>query len=148
LLGNAITMPAGALTPPFPVTTSSVPSMIGLGNLSELCFPDITGRVIRAWGLVTVTPGGYTVGGIPFGLFPFLDARTVDVNAFLKCDVYGEEPLNASTAGIEYHYSPVNDSLQIFYLGVEFVANQTIPSVILSDVLLFEAWVDRTSVRG
>jgi hypothetical protein len=62
--------------------------------------------------------------------------------------VYGEEPLNASTAGITYHYSPVNDSLQIFYLGVEFIANQTIPAVILADVLLFEAWVDRTSVRG
>ena len=147
LLGNAITAPA-SVTPPFPVTTSSVPATIGLGNLSQLCFPDCTGAIIRAWGLVTITPGGYTVGGIPFGLFPFLDVRTVDVNAFLKCDVYGEEPLNASTAGITYHYSPVNDSLQIFYLGVEFVANQTIPSVILSDVLLFESWTDRTSVRG
>jgi hypothetical protein len=147
LLGNAITVPA-SVTPPFPIVISSVPATIGLGNLSELCFPDITGRVIRAWGLVTITPGGYTVGGIPFGLFPFLDVRTVDVNAFLKCDVYGEEPLNASTAGITYYYSPVNDSLQIFYLGVEFIANQTIPAVILSDILLFEAWVDRTSVRG
>ena len=148
LLGNAITMPASVAPPPFPVTTSSNPATVGLGNLSEICFPDITGKVIRSWGLVTITPGGYTVGGIPFGLFPFLDVRTVDVNAFLKCDVYGEEPLNASTAGIKYHYSPVNDSLQIFYLGVEFAANQTIPAVILSDLLLFEAWVDRTSVRG
>jgi hypothetical protein len=126
LLGNAITMPSSGVTPPFPVTTSSNPAKIGLSNLSELCFPDITGKVIRAWGLVTLTPGGYTVGGIPFGLFPFLDVRTVDVNAFLKCDVYGENPLNVSTANIKYHYSPV----------------------ILNDVLLFEAWVDRTSVRG
>lgn len=147
LLGNAITVPA-ASTPPFPITVSSVPATIGLGNLSELCHPDITGRVLRSWGLVTITPGGYTVGGIPFGLFPFLDVRTVDVNAFLKCDVYGEEPLTATTAGIKYHYSPVNDSLQIFFLGVEFIANQTIPTAILADVLLFESWVDRTSVRG
>jgi hypothetical protein len=147
LLGNSITAPA-SVTPPFPITISSVPATIGLGNLSQLCFPDCTGAAIRAWGLVTLTPGGYTVGGIPFGLFPFLDVRTVDVNAFLKCDVYGEEPLNASTAGITYHYSPVNDSLQIFYLGVEFATLQTIPSAILSDVLLFEATVDRTSVRG
>ena len=147
LLGNSITAPA-SVTPPFPITISSVPATIGLGNLSQLCFPDCTGAAIRAWGLVTLTPGGYTVGGIPFGLFPFLDVRTVDVNAFLKCDVYGEEPLNASTAGITYHYSPVKDSLQIFYLGVEFTTLQTIPSAILSDVLLFEATVDRTSVRG
>ena len=149
LLGNAITMPAGSLTPPFPVTISSVPAKIGLGNLSELCHPDITGKVLRSWGLVTITPGGYTVGGIPFGLFPFLDVRTVDVNAFLKCDVYGEEPYGSVIVpGITYHYSPVNDALQIFYLGVEFIANQTIPATVLSDILLFEAWVDRTSVRG
>lgn len=147
LLGNAITMPA-AVTPPFPVTTSSTRAGIGLGNLSELCFPDITGRAIRAWGLVTISPGGYTVGGIPFGLFNFLDVRTVDVNAFLKCDVYGEDPLTAVTAGITYHYSPQNDALQIFFLGVEFASLQTIPAAILADVLLFEATVDRTTVRG
>jgi hypothetical protein len=147
LLSNAITMPA-AVTPPFPITFSSAAARIGLGNLSELCFPDITGKAIRAWGLVTIIPGGYTVGGIPFGLFNFLDVRTVDVNAFLKCDVYGEEPLNATTAGITYHYSPQNDSLQIFFLGVEFAALQTIPAGILADILLFEATVDRTTVRG
>lgn len=147
LLGNAITMPA-AVTPPFPVTFSSARAGIGLSNLSEICFPDITGRAIRAWGLVTISPGGYTVGGIPFGLFNFLDVRTVDVNAFLKCDVYGENPLNATTAGITYHYSPQKDALQVFFLGVEFASLQTIPSAILADVLLFEATVDRTSVRG
>ena len=148
LLSNAITMPASGATPPFPVTFSSAAASIGLGNLSELCFPDITGRTIRAWGLVTIAPGGYTVGGIPFGLFNFLDVRTVDVNAFLKCDVYGEDPLNATTAGITYHYSPQNDALQIFFAGVEFAALQTIPAAILADVLLFEATVDRTTVRG
>jgi hypothetical protein len=131
--------------PPFPVTTSSVPVTV---SLTELCFPDITGRCIRAWGLVTLTPGGYVVGGIPFGLFNFLDVRTVDVNGILKCDVYGEEPLSANTAGITYHYSPVNDSLQIFYDRVELAASQTLPTAVLSDILLFEATVDRTSTRG
>jgi hypothetical protein len=146
LLGNAITVPSALV--PFPVTFSSTAAGIGLSNLSELCFPDITGKTIRAWGLVTITPGGYTVRGIPFGLFNFLDVRTVDVNAFLKCDVYGEEPLNATTAGITYHYSPQNDALQIFFAGVEFAANQTLPAGILADVLLFEATVDRTTVKG
>jgi hypothetical protein len=148
LLGNAVTIAAGGVipVPPFPVTTSSVAATVS--TLSELCFPDITGKVIRAWGLVTLTPGGYTVGGIPFGLFPFLDVRTVDVNAFLKCDVYGEEPLTSTTAGIKYHYSPTTDALQILYLGVELSASQTLPAGVLADVLLFEAWVDRTSVRG
>lgn len=147
LLGNAITMPMTSTIPiPFPVTTSSNAARIG--SLSELCFPDITGKVIRAWGLVNLSAGGYTVGGIPFGLFNFLDVRTVDVNAFLKCDVYGEEPLNTTTAGITYHYSPQNDALQIFFGGVEFGALQTLPTGILADVLLFEASVDRTTVRG
>jgi hypothetical protein len=147
LLDNAITTPAPVLGPvvPFPVTVSSGAAT---STLIELCFPDITGKVIRAWGLVILTPGGYTVGGIPFGLFPFLDVRTVDVNAFLKCDVYGEEPLNTTTAGITYHYSPSNDSLQIFFNGVEFAAGQTLPLGILADVLLFEAWVNRTTVVG
>ena len=146
LLGNSITVPAPII--PFPVTTSSTTATIGLSGLTEICFPDITGKVIRAWGLVTISPGGYTVGGIPFGLMAFLDVRTVDFNAFLKCDVYGEAPLNSTTSGIEYHYSPVNDSLQITYLGTELLAGQTIPAAVLLDTLLFEAWVDRTSVRG
>jgi hypothetical protein len=132
----------------FPVTFSSGTASIGMSGLTKICFPDITGKVIRAWGLVTISPGGYTVGGIPFGLMAFLDARTVDFNAFLKCDVFGEEPLNAVTVGIEYHYSPTNDSLQILYQGVELLAGQTIPAAIMADQLLFEAWVDRTSVRG
>ena len=148
MLGNTVTIPGAVPVPPLPVVTSSNSATIGLAGLSQLCFPDCTGAVIRAWGLVTIAPGGYTVGGIPFGLFPFLDVRTVDVNAFLKCDVYGEEPLTAITAGITYHYSPVNDSLQIFYFGVELSASQTLPAGVLADVLLFEAWVDRTSVRG
>jgi hypothetical protein len=154
LLGNAITAPAsGSIIPP--IGTSSIPATIGLGGLTELCFPDITGGVIRAWGLVNITPGGYTVGGIPMGLFPFLDVRTVDVNAFLKCDVWGEEPTNiliGASSVYTYHYSPVTDTLQIFSnatgVAVELVASQTIPLAVLADVLLFEVWVSRTTVRG
>ena len=142
LLDNAITMPSSSA---LPVTLSSGTAS---ATLSEICFPDITGKAIRAWGLVTISPGGYTVGGIPFGLVAFLDARTVDFNAFLKCDVYGEDPLNTTTVSIEYHYSPTNDSLQILFQGVELLAGQTVPAAILADQLLFEAWVDRTSVRG
>lgn len=151
LLGNAITAPSigGSITPvppPLPVTTSSVPATVG--KLSELCFPDITGKVIRAWGLFSFTPGGYTVGGIPFGLMAFLDARTVDFNGFLKCDVWDEEPDTALTGGFTYHYSPVNDALQIFYAGVELLASQTLPSNFSTDPFIFEVWVDRTSTRG
>jgi hypothetical protein len=148
LLGNNIFMPTPILVPiavtPFPVTFSSTGALL---ILSGLCFPDCTGAIIRAWGLATLTPGGYPTGGIPFGLVNFLDVRTVDFNAFLKCDVYGEEPLNTTTSGITYHYSPTNDALQIFFNGVEFANNQTVPLGILADVLLFECWVDRTSTR-
>jgi hypothetical protein len=145
LLGNTMTSPVQAIPVP-PIGSSSVPASI---TLTELCFPDITGKVIRAWGLVTVTPGGYTVGGIPMGLFPFLDARTVDVNGILLCEVYGEEPINnVIGTSYTYHYSPVNDSLQILNNNVELAASQTIPLAVLADVLLFEASVDRTSTRG
>jgi hypothetical protein len=153
LLDNAMTAPGVTPIPVPPITFSSGVAGIGLSNLSEICFPDITGKTIRAWGLVTITPGGYTVGGIPMGLFNFLDVRTVDVNGFLRCEVYGEEPYGTSLTtsvlpGYTYHYSPVNDSLQIFYAGIELVASQTVPAGVLSDVLLFEATVDRTSTRG
>jgi Ice-binding-like len=150
LLDNAMTAPAQASPVP-PIGTSSIPATIGLNGLSEICFPDCTGKVIRGWGLVTITPGGYTVGGIPMGLMSWADVRTVDFNGFLKCDVYGEEPTNiliGASSGYTYHYSPNNDSLQIFYAGVELSASQTIPLAVLGDVLLFEAWWDRTSVRG
>ena len=151
MLGNTMTSPVQAVPiPPIPpvppIGTSSTPASI---LLTELCFPDITGKVIRAWGIVTLTPGGYTVGGIPMGLFPFLDARTVDVNGILLCEVWGEEPINnVIGTSYTYHYSPVNDSLQIFNNGTEFTAMQTIPLAVLADVLLFEASTDRTSTRG
>jgi len=150
LLSNAMFAPSGSVTPPVPpISLSSNAATI---TLSELCFPDIRGKSIAAWGLVTISNGGYTVGGIPMGLFNFLDVRTVDVNGFLRAAVFGEEPygttLTAVLPGYTYQYSPVNDALQIFYLGVELVALQTIPAGVLADVLLFEAQVNRTSTLG
>jgi Ice-binding-like len=143
LLGNAITAPASGAS-----TTSSVAAT---ATLSELCFPDITGKTIRAWGIVTLSAGGYTIGGIPFGLMQFADVRTVDFNGFLRCEVYGEDPLSLTSGAsplYTYHYSPVNDALQIFNNGVELTASQSTPAAILADVLLFEATWDRTTVRG
>ena len=149
LLGNSMVAP-GVIPIPVPtVTFSSTPATIGLAGLSEICFPDITGKSIRAWGLVTITPGGYTVGGIPMGMMNFLDVRTVDFFGLLSVEVYGEEPYGAVVLpGYTYHYSPVNDALQVFYAGVELLQNQTIGAGILADILLFETQVDRTSTRG
>lgn len=145
LLGNAITAPAGGGAPIVIVSTNAG---ITLQNLSELCFPDITGKTIRAWGTLHITPGGYVVGGLVMGLIPFADVRTVDFNGYLNAEVYGEEPINNPGDYYTYKYSPVGDVLQIFNNGVELVANQAIPAAILADVLLFEAQWDRTSVRG
>ena len=81
------------------------------------------------------------------GLLTYLDARTVDFYGFLKCDVWGEEPVGAAL--YEYHYSPVGDVLQIFNAdGTELTNGASIPAAILTDILLFEVTVDRTSVRG
>jgi hypothetical protein len=98
---------------------------------------------------VTISPGGYIVGGIPMGLMNFLDVRTVDFFGMLNADVYGEEPYGSVVLpGYTYHWSPQNDGLQIFYNGVELLASQTLPPGVLTDVLLFESTVDRTSTRG
>lgn len=150
--GNFAISPTQATppTPPVPpIGTTSIPATIGLNGLSELCFPDITGKAIRAWGLVTITPGGYTTGGIPFGLVQFADVRTVDFNGFLRCEVYGEEPINnVIGTSYSYRYTPVTDTLQIFNNGVELAASQTIPLAVLADILLFEATWNRTTVLG
>jgi hypothetical protein len=153
LLGNAMTAPGVIPIPVPPITFSSGVAGIGLSNLSEICFPDVRGKSIAAWGLVTITPGGYTVGGVPMGMLNFLDVRTVDINGILRVEVFGEEPygtnINTSVLpGYTYHYSPVNDGLQIMYAGVELLQSQTIPAGVLADVLLFEAQVNRTSTLG
>jgi hypothetical protein len=151
LSGNTVTAPAtGAGTGTgggvVAIGTSSASATV---TLSELTHPDITGKSLRSWGVVTINPGGYTSGGIPFGLMQYADQRTVDFNGFLRCEVYGEEPKNnIILATIAYRYTPVTDSLQIFNNGVELAGGSAIPVSVLSDTLLFEAQWDRTSVRG
>lgn len=131
-------------------------------QLIEFTFPDITGKTISAWGQVSLSAGTYLTGGLPFGLLAFADARTVDFNGFLRCEVWDEEPLNSTSGKFVYHYNPVNDTLQIFNstTGLE-LANDTVlpitsPSVnpdsapfeTQTDLLMFVATFDRTSVRG
>jgi hypothetical protein len=126
-----------------------MPSVNALINLTELCFPDITGKVIRGWGQVQFTPGAYITGGLLMGLIAWLDARTVDFNGFLRCRVFGEDPISANVAqGITYHYSPVGDVLQIFQNGVELANGAAIPVQVLSDFVMFEVSVNRTTVLG
>ncbi len=117
-------------------------------TLTELCHPDCTQKVLRSWGSVTFSAGTYTSGGLVMGLLTYLDQRTVDFNGFLKCEVWGEEPVS-STVGNLYHYSPVGDLLQIFtYAGVELANGAAIPASVLNDVILFEAQINRTTVLG
>src|ERR1019366_2373587 len=145
LLGNTITMPASGGTGglPNPGGASASSAVV----LSEICHPDCTQKTLRSWGLVSFETGSYTTGGIAMGLMQYLDARTVDFGGFLKCDVWGEEPVGAAL--YEYHYSPVGDVLQIFNANGTELANGTqIPTTTLSDIILFEVTVDRTSVRG
>jgi hypothetical protein len=128
------------------VFMSSVSSLI---TLTELCFPDITGKVIRGWGQVVFSPGAYVTGGLPMGLILWLDQRTVDFNGFLRCLVYGENPITVNVAqGITYHYSPVGDVLQIFLNGLELANGAPIPVQVLNDQVLFEVSVNRTTVLG
>lgn len=153
LLGNSMVAPGVIPIPVPPITFTSGAATIGLSNLSEICHPDCTQKTLRSWGLVTITPGGYTVGGIPLGMFNFLDVRTVDVFGILSVEVYGEEPwgTNVNTSvlpGYTYHYSPQNDALQIFYAGVELLQGQTIPAGVLADLLLFETQVNRSTTVG
>ena len=123
-------------------------SVISKITLSELCFPDITGKVIRGWGQVSFSAGSYITGGLAMGLLQWADARTVDFNGFLRCRVYGEDVVTATVGGVTYHYSPVGDVLQIIIGGVELASGAAIPAVVLNDTVLFEASWNRTTVLG
>jgi hypothetical protein len=123
-------------------------SVISSVTLSELCFPDISGKAIAAWGQVNFAAGSYITGGIVFGLVPFADARTVDFNGFLQCEVYGEDAITASVGTYQYHYSPVGDVLQILQNGTELTNGAAIPAAVLNDVVLFHATWNRTTVLG
>jgi hypothetical protein len=117
-------------------------------SLSTLCFPDITQSTIRAWGQVTFTPGTYVLGGLVMGLLAYADARTVDFNGFLRCEVFGEDVVTATVGGYTYHYSPVGDVIQITLNGVELATGTAIPTAVLSDTILFMATWNRTTVLG
>ena len=133
-------------------------SVVASLTLVEVCFPDITGKVIRGWGQVVVAAGTYVTGGLAMGLIAWLDARTVDFNGFLRCDVWDEEVI---TTLYRYHYNPVTDALQIFTAaGVELASGVAVPivdsainvdqptSYTGTNLLMFEVSVDRTTVRG
>jgi len=125
--------------------TNSVTATI---SLSELCFPDLTGKTLQAWGQVVFSPGAYTFGGIPMGLIAYADARTVDFQGFLRCSVYTEDVLTPTVGGYSFHYSPIGDVLQITYGGVELAQGTAIPANILNDTVLFLAVWNRTTVLG
>jgi len=113
------------------------------------------------FGQVVIGAGTYLKGGIPMGLLQFADNRTVDFNGFLRCDVWDEEQV---TNLLTYHYSPANDTLQIFQGNVEYTNGaainlvdpaigpdaplETSPIIPQQNLLLFEATFDRTTVRG
>ena len=122
---------------------SSVASVI---TLSEITFPDITGKTIRAFGQVIFTSGNYETGGLLMGLQAFADARTVDINGFLTCEVRGE----AVTVGhvYTYRYSPTLDVVQIYDNGTELTGGEAIPAFVLADTVIFTATWDRTTTRG
>jgi len=123
-------------------------SVVPVVTLSELCFPDITGKTIGAWGQVNFAAGSYTTGGLSMGLLAFADARTVDFNGFLRCEVYGEDVITGSVGTYTYHYSPVGDVLQLLLNGTELANGAAIPAAVLNDTVLFHAVWNRTTVLG
>jgi hypothetical protein len=130
-------------------------------SLVELTFPDCSQKTIGMFGQVVMSNGTYVTGGIPMGLILFADARTVDYNGFLYCNVWDEEAVSSL---LTYKYSPVNDVLQIFQGNTEYPngvsvnivdppINVDAPLVISpnphqQNLLIFEARFDRTCVRG
>jgi hypothetical protein len=123
-------------------------SVVSVITLSELCFPDITGKTIQAWGQVNFSAGSYVTGGLVMGLLAYADARTVDFNGFLRCEVFGEDVVTGSVGGYTFHYSPVGDVLQILLNGVELGNGVAIPNQVLNDTNLFLATWNRTTVLG
>jgi len=122
---------------------SSVTSTI---TLSELCFPDITGKTIKAWAQLAFSAGSYVAGGLSLGLLLFADARTVDFNGFLQCNVGNETLLAPGAKDYTFRYIPSTDTLQIIdnSTGLEIVAGITIPSVILNSTYILEEYKSRS----
>lgn len=119
---------------------------------TALCFPDITGATIRGWFLATFNGPSYVSGGIPANVIKLLDSLTVDVNAELRVEFYGEDPYNATTGVGTYRfiYSPVTDTLQLvsYITGLEVVAGAAVPAGVTSDTVLMTFTVNRTTTQG
>jgi len=117
-------------------------------SLQELCFPDITGKTIGAWGTVLFGYGlNYTTGGIPMGLVAFADVRTVDFNGFLECRVFDETAVSGTL--YTFRYVPSTDKLQIFAAGTELSNGAVLPTALLVDSsVIFHAVWNRTVTLG
>lgn len=117
-------------------------------TLGVLCFPDITGATLKAWGTVSLGYGlNYTTGGIPFGLLAFADARTINFNGFLRCEVFDEAAAGAVV--YTFRYVSATDTLQIFSNGSELANGAVLPTALLTDSsILFEATFNRTEFNG
>ena len=126
---------------------SSVTSTI---SLSTLCFPDITGATIKAWGTVTFTSGTYNAGGLAMGLLTYADARTVDFYGFLQCNVTDETAVAAGVNSYTLRYVPTGDLLQIIdnTTGKELANGASVPASLVTDSLIFEATWNRTTTLG
>lgn len=124
-------------------------SAVSTVTLEELCFPDITGKVIRYWGEVNFSPGTYKTGGLTMGLLALSDGLTIDFNGFLRCKIQGENVVTPTVGGYSYHYSPVGDVIQIFdSTGAELANGSGVPVQVLNDDIIFLASWNRTTVLG
>jgi len=126
-------------------------------TLTELCFPDITGKTIKAWGSLAFGYGlNYTKGGIPMGLLQFADVRTVDFSGFLLCEIWDEsvQAQDASGTLYSFYYVPATDKLQIFSQTAsadlaELANGAALPTYLLTDAnIIFQATWNRTTVLG
>jgi hypothetical protein len=119
-------------------------------TLSTLCFPDITGATIKAWGTVSFTSGSYNAGGLVMGLVNYADARTVDFNGFLQCNMVDETAAAAGVGTYSLRYVPSGDLLQIIdnTTGKEIANGVSIPANLLTDSIIFEATWNRTTTLG
>lgn len=84
------------------------------------------------------------------GLLLYADSRTIDFNGFLQLDVRDETAAASGVATYEFRYIPSTDNLQVIdkTTGKELVNGTTLPAVLLTDILVFEATWNRTTTLG
>lgn len=111
-------------------------------SLNLIAGPTMDSKTIEVLGQVVIGSGTYTTGGLAMGLVALADNLTIDANAFLRCQVWGEDVITLSPAVGQYiyHYSPTGDVLQILFRdGTELENGASIPAAVLNDTVLFEA---------